>query len=115
MILDIYENLKYNSMKDLGYLKEVLPSLNLAEGFKSILSNFNYFGNCEVFKDSLNLGYYAKESLPNQNLDEDCNSFLDFSSFPNYENYNDSLNHNEIIMILENYILLVFKIDSRNL
>ena len=75
MILDIYENLQYNYMKDLGYIRESLPNQKLDEDFKFILSNFNYFRNSEIFKDSLNLRYSIKESLLNQYLDEDFNSY----------------------------------------
>ena len=55
-------------MKDLGYIRESLPNQNLDE-------NFNYFGNSEVFKDSLNLRYSFKDPLSNQNLDEDFSSY----------------------------------------
>ena len=51
-------------MKDLGYIRESLSHQKLDEDFKFILSIFNYFGNSDVFKDSLNLGY-IKESLSN--------------------------------------------------
>ena len=75
LILDIYENLRHNSMKDLGYIRESLPNQKLDEDIKFILSNCNYFGNSEIFKDSLNLRYSFKDPLSNQNLDEDFSSY----------------------------------------
>ena len=103
MILDIYENLQHNYMKDLGYIRESLPNQKLDEDFKFILSNFNYFGNSEVFKDSLHLRYSIKDPLLNQNLNEDFNSYsrifqiLQITRFPMM---NHRKNHNYILYIL---------------
>ena len=47
------------------------------EDFKFILSNFNYFGNSEIFKDALILRYF-NEILCNHNLDEDFHSYSHF-------------------------------------
>ena len=40
-------------MKDLGYIAESLPNQNLDEDFEFILSDFNYFANSEISKNSL--------------------------------------------------------------
>ena len=61
-------------MKDLD-IKEPLSNQKIDEPFEFLLSNFNYFRNSEIFKDSLNLRYFIKESLLNQYLDEDFNSY----------------------------------------
>ena len=65
-----------------------------------MLSNLNYFVNSEIFKDSMNLGY-IKESLPNP-------IFSILKNYKNCEISNDSLNHDEIIMIYYEFILLIF-------
>ena len=73
-------SLKHFSMKDLIHIKESCPNQKLDDDIEFILSKFNYFGNCAIFKDSLNLGY-IKESLPNPKLDKDFNFYSRFFKF----------------------------------